>query len=72
MIDRESDYKTRAIKEAIHIRVNREVMNSDEGARQLSRAEKMEENDFDTEYVEYCRQKSVTKSSSSIFSCDCI
>ena len=54
MIDRESDYKTRAIKEAIHIRVNREVMNSDEGARQLSRAEKMEENDFDTEYVEYC------------------
>ena len=37
MIDRESEYKTRVIKEAIHIRMSKEVMNRDEGAHQLSR-----------------------------------
>ena len=37
VIDRESDYKTRTIKEAMHIRVNGQVMNRDEGGYQLSR-----------------------------------
>ena len=37
VIDRESDWKTRTIKEAVHIRTNRQVMNRDEGAHQLSR-----------------------------------
>ncbi len=36
IVDRESDYKTRTIKEAIHIRVNKDVMNQDEGGHQLS------------------------------------
>ena len=37
VVDRESDWKTRTIKEAVHIRTNRQVMNRDEGAHQLSR-----------------------------------
>ena len=37
VIDRESEYKTRVIKEAIHIRMSKEVMHRDEGAHQLSR-----------------------------------
>ena len=37
VIDRESDWKTRTIKEAVHIRTYRQVMNRDEGGHQLSR-----------------------------------
>ena len=36
IVDRESDFKTHTIKEAIHIRVNKDVMNRDEGGHQLS------------------------------------
>ena len=35
-MSRESDYRTRTIKEAIKIRVQKQVMNRDEGAYQLS------------------------------------
>jgi len=37
LIDRESNWKMRTIKEAVHIRTNRQVMNRDEGDHQLSR-----------------------------------
>ena len=37
VIDRESDWKTRTIKEAVHIRTYRQVMNRDEGGHQLLR-----------------------------------
>ena len=37
IIDRENDWKTRTINEAVHIRTYRQVMNCDEGGHQLSR-----------------------------------
>ena len=37
IIDRESEWKTRTIKESVHIRTCKQVMNRDEGGHQLSR-----------------------------------
>ena len=36
IVERERDHKTHTIKEANHIRVNKDVMNRDEGGHQLS------------------------------------
>ena len=37
VLDRESDGRTRAIKEAVHIRMQSQTMNRDEGAHQVAR-----------------------------------